>query len=334
VSKKANPTIIGTFVIVAFALAASALIILGNIQLQEKTLSCVLYFTGSLHGLDVGAPVTMRGVPIGRVTKIQLDFNQNRTDYSIPVYIEINQGDGEKFPPLELQREKERAKQLIDSGLRAKLKIRSIVTGKLYIDLAFYPNSELRINEHIENSKYIEIPTLPSELEQLSQTLTDIPIQAMVNKVVTILESINQLLTSKKGKQALEHLYASLENIDQLVNDAKTEMPELSARLQDSLIALENFSKAGTALMQVTQNEIPELSGGLQQSIASINTAANTLTATLDSLEKLIDEDSDFAYDFSRLSKELQETAKGIRHLAEDLQRYPNALIFGKPGTK
>lgn len=333
-SKKANPTIIGTFVIVALALATSVLIILGNVQLQEKTLSCVLYFSGSLHGLDLGAPVTMRGVPIGRVTKIQIDFNQNRNDYSIPVYIEIYKSDGEKDAPLDVQREKEHTKQLIESGLRAKLKMRSVVTGKLYIDLAFYPNSELRINEHLEDSRYLEIPTLPSGLEQLSQTLTDIPIQAMVNKVVTILESIDDLLTSKKGKQALEHLYTSLENIDELLRGAKTELPELTSRLQDSLVALENFANSGSALMNLTQNKIPDLSDGFQQSLTNINDAADTLTETLESAQKLIDEDSDFAYDFSRLSKELQETAKAIRLLAEDLQHYPNALIFGKPGAK
>ncbi|HEV8227869.1 MAG TPA: MlaD family protein, partial [Methylomirabilota bacterium] len=71
-SKRANPTAIGAFVVVALALAVGGLVVLGGMQIFRKELPFVMFFEGSLGGLDVGAPVEIRGVKIGTVTRIRL----------------------------------------------------------------------------------------------------------------------------------------------------------------------------------------------------------------------------------------------------------------------
>ena len=71
-SKKANPAAIGVFVLAALAIAAGALVVLGSGKLFRESMRIVAFFEGSLSGLDVGAPVELRGVRVGTVTRILL----------------------------------------------------------------------------------------------------------------------------------------------------------------------------------------------------------------------------------------------------------------------
>ena len=90
-SKKANPTLVGTFVLIAIALTVAAIIIIGNIKFKDNKFRCVAFFTGSLYGLDIGAPVTFRGVTIGRVKEIRINFDKEQNNYIIPVHVDIEQ---------------------------------------------------------------------------------------------------------------------------------------------------------------------------------------------------------------------------------------------------
>ena len=83
-SKQANPTLIGIFVAGAIALIVAGILIIsgGKLLLTDKT-NYVLYFKGSVKGLNIGSPVSFRGVNIGTVTDIQLVVNEEESD--IPV---------------------------------------------------------------------------------------------------------------------------------------------------------------------------------------------------------------------------------------------------------
>ena len=60
-SKRANPTAVGAFVVVALALAVIGLVTLGGLQIFRKELHYVMFFDGSLGGLDVGLPSRSAG---------------------------------------------------------------------------------------------------------------------------------------------------------------------------------------------------------------------------------------------------------------------------------
>src|SRR5262249_57896171 len=94
-SKRANPTAIGAFVLGAIALVVFGLITLGGLQLFKKELPFVMFFGGDVGGLDVGAPVEIRGVKIGTVTQIRLFAGTEE----IGVYINIDTSP----PPKETQ---------------------------------------------------------------------------------------------------------------------------------------------------------------------------------------------------------------------------------------
>ena len=62
---KISPAIIGTFVVGAFALGVIALLTFGGVSFFAKPQRFVVYFDESIHGLTLGSPVKLRGVPVG-----------------------------------------------------------------------------------------------------------------------------------------------------------------------------------------------------------------------------------------------------------------------------
>jgi paraquat-inducible protein B len=91
-SKKINSTRIGAFVIVSFLLLASGIVILGGGNLFTSKDIAIVYFEGSLQGLNVGAPVAYRGITIGEIKEIRLDVDTATYQITIPVLISLIPG--------------------------------------------------------------------------------------------------------------------------------------------------------------------------------------------------------------------------------------------------
>ncbi|HQU09329.1 MAG TPA: MlaD family protein, partial [Opitutales bacterium] len=89
-SKKANPSIIGLFVLGAIVLGVVAILFFGSTNIFTPKEDFVIYFEESVNGLEIGAPVKFKGVPIGEVTGILISFNDQHTNAYIPVMIEID----------------------------------------------------------------------------------------------------------------------------------------------------------------------------------------------------------------------------------------------------
>ena len=59
--------------------------------------------------------------------------------------------------------------ELIQRGLRAQLNTQSLLTGLLYIELDFYPDSEINLAEI--DSPYYQFPTIPTDLQRIAKKL-------------------------------------------------------------------------------------------------------------------------------------------------------------------
>ena len=90
-SKKANPTVIGSFVVGAVVLAVAGIAYFGGGEFLAKKYTFVAFFEGSLSGLNRGAPVTWRGVWIGMVSNIVVRYESSRRSVRMPVYFELGQ---------------------------------------------------------------------------------------------------------------------------------------------------------------------------------------------------------------------------------------------------
>ena len=175
-SKPANKTMIGTFVVVAVVLAVAAVVLFGSGKFFQQTERWIVFFEGSVKGLNVGSPVVFRGVQIGQVTDIIVGFDTAKIEVIIPVIFEI---DPEKFKDIGLRVERsdeEMVRALIERGLRAQLQMQSMVTGQLVINIDFLPNTEARLKgldrfaDKITLEGLNEIPSVPTPMQRLEKT--------------------------------------------------------------------------------------------------------------------------------------------------------------------
>jgi paraquat-inducible protein B len=330
-SKKANPTLIGAFVLTALAITIAAVAILGKFSFRDDRFRCVAYFNGSLYGLDVGAPVTFRGVIVGRVSAVRINYDKERNNYVIPVTIDIEQTTsltGINSKQWDPQAIRAMLAQMIDQGLRAQLKITSFLTGKLYIELALHPGSAAPL--HGRDADILEIPSLPSGLEQITQKLESLPLSEILNKAAVALDGINSIINSRETRNALASADATLNRLNSLLARADGEFPLIAAELMRGLGNFAQLSQTADTFLRTADKEIPALSTEIKQLLSGLNNTAASLTKTLTNLEQLTAKDSLFGYQLRTSLQEIEQAAVSIRQLTDYLHQNPNALVFGQ----
>lgn len=336
-SKKANPKLIGSFVVGGLALALIAIFLL-SAGLFRETVKCVAFFEGSVKGLSVGAPVTFRGVRVGTVTDIQVRIGGNELDHLIPVFFEIEparftvvRADGQ---PNGLDVE-----NLIEKGLRAQLTVQSFVTGLLMIELDFRPGTRKLLVGTIQD--YPEIPTIPSDLDDFLRRFEEVPIEETLEQITDILKTVREYVDSPEARALLRNFGEALEGVNALVKKidvhadpllsegtlALREMRQTFGELNERLSAILDRSEDAMASVDNVAGEIDRRLPALMDELE------RTVTLTQNAMENMAaasQEDSPLMHNLQELSAEMTSAARSVRVLADYLQRHPEALLRGK----
>ena len=162
-NQRANPKLIGAFVVGAVALVVVGVLLLGGAKWLTQKRTFVAYFEGSVKGLNVGAPVEFQGVQVGSVTDIQLQFLTAEKEFRIPVFIQIEPGRMTEVGR-QIEVHGQLLKPLIERGLRAQLEMQSLVTGQLIVQLGMHPDTPIRL---VGDGKVPEIPTAPTTMQEV-----------------------------------------------------------------------------------------------------------------------------------------------------------------------
>ena len=326
--KKPSPTLIGAFVTGAVLLLIGGLVFFGSGLLFSEKQIFVLFFNGSLKGLDVGSPVTFRGVPIGQVKKIKILVDPETGLSKMPVYIAINpkslfsySGTGSVS---ELGREAMEA-MIARRGLRGQLQIQSLVTGKLLVDLDFHPETPARYVGLDKN--HVEIPTVPSTVENIVRTFQEMRVDRLVNKLIAAIDSIDKLVKSGKVEATIDVLHAS---IVQLQTDMKTLMPELV----DTMKSIRSTSSATKGFVQRADRKLDRISAELDRLATSANGLVERVNRVAGHVESMVGPGSRERYELQRMLKEIAGAARSLRILSESISAQPDVLIKGRQGQK
>ena len=311
-SKHANPTLIGIFVAGAVGLIVAGILIIsgGKLLLVDKT-NYVLYFQGSVKGLNIGSPVSFRGVNIGTVTDIQLVVDEEAINVRIPVIIEI---DNTKFVSNQAARLKREPSidELIEAGLRAQLQLQSLLTGQLFVQIDFFPNTKPSLVENNSyRSDYDEIPTIPTPIEIIGELLEGIPVDKLKNHIISSIEGIDRLVNSEELKQTVRALRAALEDFSQLVTSLDQQVEPVSNNLN---LTLEDTRKA----LQKASTTLDSIAGTMQQ--------ADTALESADAMFS----DEQILTALDNALNEITSAAYAIRILAETINNQPESLIRGR----
>jgi paraquat-inducible protein B len=333
-SRKANPAVVGGFVLGAIVLAVAGVFFFGGGKFFKTTETYVSYFEGSLKGLEVGAPVTFRGVRVGSVQDIKVVYQLKNNNLKIPVIFEIDLdrlevvGKGGAAPETRTEAKKEDS-DLVKRGLRAQLQMRSLVTGQLAVNLDFFPDS--KIVRHEDYKGLPEFPTVPSEVEKfrdvaqkLIASVQDARIDEIAGDLRNLLKSMRALVTSKELEDAIK-------GADRLINS-----PDLQALARDLRAALESAEKAMNSVRQLAENadgSLAPLEEGLRRASGELDKLLDEATRILASVESSLSDDSDLRVRAVAAMEEVAEAARSVRVLANYIERHPEAFLKGKKET-
>jgi len=228
-SKKANPTVIGAFVLGALIVGIAAIAVLGSGALFKKTERYVLFFDGNLGGLDVGAPVEYRGVRVGNVCEIRLEYHTATREAIIPVYVEF---DPDRVSYVGTRSGTGSLADEIAQGLRAQLQSQSFLTGKQKVMLIEKPGSP--VNLVGVDASVPEIPTIPTLTESLAQRLHAMPFDQMISNVNTSLQQIAAIFGSPELKTSMASMQRSAANLETLLARMDEAVPALATNLTET----------------------------------------------------------------------------------------------------
>ena len=318
--KRFSSAAIGAFVVGSIVLAVAALAVLGAGNLFKQSHKFICFFQGSLNGLKVGAAVKVRGVEIGSVSEIRLRPQPFEGQLKagagafggLPVIIDIDESQlksrgatGTALRPDELN-------GLIKRGLRAQLAMESLLTGLLYVEIDLHPRSPVNLLLEPGSGRYPEIPTVPTDLQQVQQTITKALAKFDQVDVVQLTQSITNagnaaanLLNSPDLKATLASLRSTSKNLNVTIDTIRGLAENLNNRTSPVLESLEKASeKAAAALVQ-------------------IDSAASELQTTFAP-------DSPLTYRLDVALENFAEASSAVRDLTDYLQRNPGALVRGR----
>jgi len=301
----AKPAIVGGFVLSGLALGVGAILLFGGTHVLSRTVHAVVYFQASVAGLDVGAPVTFRGVRVGSVTSIAINLNMNDLTARIPVYLDVNpkqiflQNGGSEQSDADFGR-------LLKAGLRAQLNMQSVITGQLRVDLDLLPGTPAA---ETGDTDLPEIPSIPSKLQTLEDEIAELPLKQ-------IGENAQQTLV------AVQHL---VEELDAKAGPLADSLTNTSDAAHATLEDIDRLAVAGKQQLAVSGEQLGRV-------LASSDRTVHAAEKLVGSLDELTAPDSAMRGDLRAAIRDLAASASSLRGFSHEIERDPSVILSGRTG--
>lgn len=335
---------------------------------ENERLHYIMYFSGSVRGLKVGAPVEYQGIPVGHVDNIAMNMNPDTLKVSIPVLVYI---DPKRFSPtITTEQAKAMMQSLVEQGVRAKLSSGNLLTGDMYIALAKDDDAK---PAEIENQQFASIfPTNPDTVEEITRIASN-----LADEVQGTLKSIRTFVEGKHLESAVKNASTALKDVSSLMRQSEKTVKELRSMLrvvekntlprltQDFHSIAGSVDKAATAFQSTSgtaNRTMTELSGSVKRITGTANRTmtdlsgsvkqitgtagklghdvtrvSNDLVKTMRRLQnslghfdRLAARNSPTQYQLMEMMEEVTAASRAVRELSEHLQRQPDALIRGR----
>lgn len=322
-SIRANPTAIGLFMIGALVLAVFGVAMLATTAWFKKQSTFISYFSESVNGLEVGAPVKFQGVPLGSVTDLLIQIDRDDKTFQVPVQYDINLSrlTSEAGDFVDLSDESVLRQQIAD-GLRAGLQLESIVTGQLYIELRYRtdpPPADLEGRP----TAYPEIPTTPSLLAAFGTQAG-----SLVDEAMQIMFRVNDMLEAVNMQEINRAMVASAQSVERLADS-----PEIRAAFAGVPATTTQFNRTMAEMQLLAER----LGGAIEPMQLQLDTTNAEVVLTLQAMRQaveatqgLITPDSGIGYHLEEALSSMTNAADALRQLAISLERNPDMLLRGK----
>jgi paraquat-inducible protein B len=316
-----SPTLAGTFVIGALALLITSLLTIRSCNVFSRPGHFVANFNESVQGLDVGSPVKLRGVPLGRVKSIRVHYDEKNRQSQVVVVAELNQNMvADEAGHLIQLTDRATLQRLVDQGLRAKIDLAGI-TGQQFVELDFFDPQQFPAPPAASPAEYPVVPTLRSGMSELVENLSKIAgnlnkvdFAGLSQELKTLLATVNQQAGGLDLKKMVATVTSAAASIDALAGSAEAKA------------AFSNLDQTATGMQGLVTKldaQVGPVSAELLRSLRSFQEAAQ-------GVQQLVGPQSGLSDEASQTLRQLTQTAASLQALADFLERNPNALITGK----
>ncbi len=323
---RANPTAIGSFLIGAvIIIIAGTAILAGNTWFTNRT-TFVSFFQETVNGLEEGAPVKFQGAPVGHVGKIRIQIDERDKTFQVQVEydIDIKSLRTQLGTFVDLSQQSVLDSQIAD-GLRAQLQMESIVSGMLYIELAYRKDAKPPELEP-RATKWPEIPTTPSLMAALGTGAGSV-----VADVVKVLYQVNQMLAAIDMPEINAAVVASAQAVQRLVDGpeirtALKEVPAMTAQLNRTMARVDTLAATANAA-------IDPMATDLKGATREMHATLQSLRRTIDETQGLLSTDSGLGFGLEAALVNLKEATNALRQLMNSIEQNPDMLLRGKKPT-
>jgi paraquat-inducible protein B len=338
-SKEANKIAIGGFVVGAIGLAVLAILVFGSGRIFEKKSRQVLFFQGSVQGLNVGAPVKFRGVDIGMVDTIRLAINPADLQFYVPVYVEIFNNRlsilEESTPDKTFKGDEGMDRLVKELGLRGQLQLQSFVTGQLFINYDFYPETPIR-KVGLEKKVY-EVPTIPTTLQVLTETaekilsdLRRVNFREIGANIAETAEGINELVNSTDLRETVARFNNAVTDIQRLARDTDALVASINGKVDTVSDSFSSTMQDTRELVRSIDKRVNSSATDIEKTLTAVQSSFEKAESLLTETEKLIAENSRLRREIIMTLESLSDASRSMEELTDYLQRHPESLIKGK----
>ena len=333
---RVSPTIVGAFAIGAFALGLMALLFFGGVSFFHKQQRFTVYFDESIQGLDLGSPVKLEGVAVGRVVDLSVRYEKGRNHSVVKVVCEfsrnkVTDGAGGMIDVSN----RDELKNLIDHGLRAQLGLVGLATGLLFVELDFLDPRASPAGAVDAHEPYPVVPYIPSTISEFQGSLTEILTKVKGIDFQGLASNLNGLISDARRQVNgvdLPGLVAQWRKAGASV-DALASSPQIRetiASLNATLVDLRGTLAALHGAITRADSQVSASGRDLQEALAQADGSLRRFGDAAVDLRRFIDAQQNLGDDTHQALTQLTDAAESVKRLADFLERNPNALIAGR----
>ncbi len=309
----------------------------------------VMRFERSVYGLNVGAPVVLRGVRVGQVTAVGL-APAGAGGLAMPVTAEFDRALLRDVLGADAPASGAALPLLIQRGLVARLATQSLLTGLLYVDLDLQPGRSMAAApaapaaSAAAGAALPAIPTEATRLQTLQAQLEGLDLAQIGRDLAVVAASARQLLAGPEAQLLLRRSADAAGQLQQLAQALQQQLPPLArsaeATLADTRRHLATLAPAvaqatdqvGTAAQQVAAaaSQAQALAQAGLPMVAEVQRASLALGQAAGALREAAADDSALRLNADRALQDVAGAARALRELGELLQRQPDALLRGR----
>lgn len=311
---------IGAFIVGAIVLVFIALLFFSGGRLFTHKERVIMYFVGSVQGLQIGAPVKLKGVVLGEIVDIQINFQSD--DKKVTTAETIVTAVTADLVMKNINRQGARAtgeffKDAIDNGMRAQLNFQSFLTGLLYVELDFYPETPLML--YNLQPEYRELPTIATGFEEIFKTIQDMNLKGLVKNLDNLTTQASVIMDSGVIQKTMADFSRAANAIEVTAVNVNT----LTKNFETTRAQADIFLK------QLNQ-ETPKLSASLNKSMVDFQKSLDQFNQAAGSIHSSFSEDAPLLNQLNITLEDMSRSAQAFRSLSETLEQQPEAVLRGK----